>query len=75
MWHHRNHRQYQEEADGEVHDERPRERVTRSGYAGTRDRAKGSLTISQESSTESVLDRFGMGNCKPVSTQGHGSEL
>jgi len=45
------------------------------GMQVTRDRAKGSLTISQESYTESILERFGMGNCKPLSTPGYGSEL
>ena len=45
------------------------------GMQVTRDRAKGSLTISQESYTESILERFGMGNCKPLCTPGYGSEL
>ena len=45
------------------------------GMPVTRDRAKGSLTTSQESYTESILERFGMGNCKPLSTPGYGSEL
>ena len=45
------------------------------GMQVTRDRAKGSLTISQESYTASILERFGMGNCKPLSTPGYGSEL
>ena len=45
------------------------------GMQVTRDRAKGSLTISQESYTESILERFGMGNCKLMSTPGYGSEL
>ena len=46
------------------------------GMQVTRDRAKGSLTISQESHTESTtLERFGMGNCKHLSTPGYGSEL
>ena len=44
------------------------------GKQVTRDRAKGSLTISQESYTKSILERFGMGNCKPLNTPGYGSE-
>ena len=45
------------------------------GMRVTRDRAKGSLTISQESYTESILERFGMGNCIPLFTPGYGSAL
>ena len=44
------------------------------GMQVSRDRAKGSLTISQESYTESILERFGMGNCKTLSTPDYGSE-
>ena len=31
--------------------------------------------ISQEEYTKSILERFGMGNSKPVCTTGFGSEL
>ena len=36
---------------------------------------KGTLTISQEDYTKSILVRFGMENCKPSSILGTGSEL
>ena len=41
----------------------------------TRDRKKGTLTISQEDYTKSILTRFAMENCKPSSIPGTGSEL
>ena len=41
----------------------------------TRDRENGRLTISQENSTKSILDRFDMADCNPASTPGCGSEL
>ena len=40
----------------------------------TRDRETKTSTISQEY-TKSILERFGMANCKPVGTPGFGSEL
>ena len=33
------------------------------------------MTISQEEYTKSILERFGMANCKLVGTPGFGSEL
>ena len=45
------------------------------GMQVTRDRNKGTLTISQEDYTKSILARFGMENCKPSSIPGTGSEL
>ena len=45
------------------------------GMQVTRDRKKGTLTISQEDYTKSILARFGMENCKPSSIPGTGSEL
>ena len=45
------------------------------GMQITRDREKKSLTISQEEYTKSILERFGMANCKLVGTPGFGSEL
>ena len=45
------------------------------GMQITRDREKKTLTISQEEYTKSILERFGMANCKPVGTPGFGSEL
>ena len=45
------------------------------GMQITRDRKKGTLTISQEDYTKSILARFGMRNCKPSSIPGTGSEL
>ena len=44
------------------------------GMQITRDREKTTLTISEEY-TKSILERFGMANCKPVGTPGFGSEL
>eukprot|EP00752_Nemacystus_decipiens_P015081 g13435.t1 len=40
-----------------------------------RDRKRGTLTISQEAYSKSILERFGMSNCKPTSTPGIGPEL
>ena len=45
------------------------------GMLITRDREKKTLTISQEEYTKSILERFGMANCKPAGTPGCGSEL
>ena len=45
------------------------------GMQITRDREKKTLTISQDEYTKSILERFGMANCKPVSTPGFGTEL
>ena len=41
----------------------------------TRDRKKGTLTISQEDYTKSILARFGMENCQPSSIPRTGSEI
>ena len=38
-------------------------------------RKQGTLAITQENYTKSVLDKFGMGSCNPLSTLGFGSEL
>eukprot|EP00903_Cladosiphon_okamuranus_P015234 g14080.t1 len=40
-----------------------------------RDREKGTLTISQEAYSKSVLERFGMSECKPTNTPGYGPEI
>ena len=45
------------------------------GMQTTRDREKKTLTISREEYTKSILERFGMANCKPVGTPSFGSEL
>ena len=45
------------------------------GIQVTRDRERGTLTITQEDYTKSILDRFGMGSCNSLSTPGFGSEL
>ena len=45
------------------------------GMRVTRDREKGTLTISQAHYTKSVLKMYGMGECKPVYTIGVGPEL
>lgn len=45
------------------------------GMQVTRNRNQGTLTISQEDYTKSILERFGMANCKPISTPGYGPEL
>ena len=42
---------------------------------GTRDRENGTLSICQANFTKSLLERFGMGGCNPVSTPGFGAEL
>ena len=41
----------------------------------TRYREKAILTISQEGYTKSMLERFGMSECKPLSTPGLGPQL
>ena len=41
----------------------------------TRDRERGMLPITQENYTKSILDRFGMGSCNPLSTPVFGLEL
>ena len=45
------------------------------GMQVTRDRERGMLSITQENYTKSILDRFGMGSCNPLSTPGFSSEL
>ena len=45
------------------------------GMQVTRDRQGKTLTISQENYTKSILERFGMADCKLSSTPGFGSEL
>ena len=45
------------------------------GMQVTRDRQGKTLTISQENYTKSILERFGMADCKPSTTPGFGSEL
>ena len=40
-----------------------------------KDREAGTLTISQEAYCKSILERFGMSDCKPASTPGYGSEI
>ena len=40
-----------------------------------RDRQLGTLTISQEAYSKSILERFGMSDCTPTSTPGYGPEL
>ena len=40
-----------------------------------RDRLTGRISVSQEKYTESILERSGMGICKPISTPGFGGEL
>lgn len=41
----------------------------------TRNRENGTLTITHEEYTKSIIARFGMEKCKPVNTPGSGSEL
>ena len=41
----------------------------------SRNRDQRTLTITQEDYTNSLLDKFGMGTCKPLSTPGFGPEL
>ncbi|CAB1107843.1 unnamed protein product [Ectocarpus sp. CCAP 1310/34] len=45
------------------------------GMETKRERNQGTLTISQEAYSKSILERFGMSECKPTSTPGYGSEL
>ena len=45
------------------------------GMQVTRDRQGKTLTISQENYTKSILERFGMADCKLSSTPGFGPEL
>ena len=45
------------------------------GMTVTRDLGQGTLTISQASYVSSILERYGMSTCNPVSTPGTGSEL
>ena len=45
------------------------------GMQVTRDRQQKTITISQENYTRSILEKFGMADCKPVSTPGFGQEL
>ena len=42
------------------------------GMEVTRDRAKGTVTITQENYVKSLLERYGMGNCNPAHTPGVG---
>lgn len=45
------------------------------GMTVTRDLTQGTLTISQASYVNSILERYGMSSCNSVSTPGSGSEL
>ena len=45
------------------------------GMQVTHDRQNKTLTISQENCTKSILEKFGMANCKPASTPDYGPEL
>ena len=45
------------------------------GMQVTLDRKKGTLTISHAHHTKSILETYGMGECKPVYTVGVGSAL
>ena len=45
------------------------------GMEVTRDRTKGTVTITQENYVKSLLERYGMGNCNPAHTPGVGKEL
>lgn len=45
------------------------------GMQVTRDHQNGTLTISTENSTKSVLDRFGLVGCNPASSPGYSPEL
>ena len=45
------------------------------GMGVTRDREKGTVTITQENYTKSLLERYGMANCNPAYTPGVGKEL
>ena len=45
------------------------------GMQVTHDRERGTLTITQKNYTKSILNRFGIGSCNPLSTPVVGSEL
>ena len=45
------------------------------GMEVTRDRTKGTVTITQENYVKSLLERYGMGNCNPAHTPSVGKEL
>ena len=45
------------------------------GMEVTRDRTKGTVTITQENYVKSLLERYGMGNCNPAHTPGVGKKL
>ena len=45
------------------------------GMRVTRDRKNGTLTINQDNYTKSILEKYGMGDCNPLSTPGAGAEL
>ena len=45
------------------------------GIAIKKDRQLGILMITQEAYSKSILERFGMSDCKPTSTPGYGPEL
>ena len=45
------------------------------GMGVTRDRAKGTVTITQDNYTKSLLERYGMASCNPTYTPGVGKEL
>ena len=45
------------------------------GMEVTRDRTKGTVTITQENYMKSLLERYGMGNCNPAHTPGVGKKL
>ena len=45
------------------------------GMQVTRDCQQKTTTIRQENYTRSILEKFGMADCKPVSTPGFGQEL
>ena len=40
-----------------------------------RDLERGTLTMYQEAYSKSVLERFGMSECKPTNTPGYGAKL
>ena len=45
------------------------------GMAINRNLERGTLTISQKAYSKSILERFGMSECKPTNTPGYGPEL
>ena len=45
------------------------------GMKVTRDRTKGTVTITQENYVKSLLERYGMGNCNPAHTPCVGKQL